>query len=204
MLHGPCGNLNPTSVCMQNDQNVCSKRYPKEFCAATIEDVEGYPKYRRRNNGQKFEKRFGNRNQRFCFDNRDVVPYNPYLILKYNAHINVEICSSIRAVKYLYKYVYKGHDRANVRIENEIDLFMDCRYLSAPEACWRLFQFDMHDKSHTVMRMQIHLPNEQTVYFEPGHEEVAINRAHPSMLMQWFVLNQSDPEARRLLYTDVG
>jgi hypothetical protein len=27
-------------------------------------------------------------------------------------HINVEVCSSITAVKYLYKYVYKGHDRA--------------------------------------------------------------------------------------------
>ena len=40
------------------------------------------------------------------------MPYNPFLNKKYNAHINVEVCSSISAVKYLYKYVYKGHDRA--------------------------------------------------------------------------------------------
>lgn len=44
-------------------------------------------------------------------DNRWVVPYNPYLNAKFNCHINAEICSSINAVKYLYKYVYKGHDR---------------------------------------------------------------------------------------------
>jgi hypothetical protein len=39
------------------------------------------------------------------------VPYNLYLSTKYHAHINVEICTTIKAVKYLYKYVYKGHDK---------------------------------------------------------------------------------------------
>ncbi len=42
----------------------------------------------------------------FAFDNRWVVPYNPYLSLFFNCHINVEVCSSVAAVKYLYKYVY--------------------------------------------------------------------------------------------------
>ena len=45
-------------------------------------------------------------------DNRWVVPYNSFLLLKYNANINVEICTAVSAVKYLYKYVYKGHDKA--------------------------------------------------------------------------------------------
>ena len=45
-------------------------------------------------------------------DNRWVVPCCPFLTLRYDAHINVEICSSVRAVKYLYKYVFKGNDRA--------------------------------------------------------------------------------------------
>ena len=34
--------------------------------------------------------------------------------MKYNAHINVEIFSTVSAVKYQYKYVYMGHDRAIV------------------------------------------------------------------------------------------
>ncbi len=43
-------------------------------------------------------------------DNRWVVDYNPYLSTKYDCHINVEIVANVEAVKYIYKYVYKGHD----------------------------------------------------------------------------------------------
>jgi len=38
----------------------------------------------------------------------------------YQCHINVEVCSSITAMKYLYKYVYKGHDRALVVVQAEV------------------------------------------------------------------------------------
>ena len=49
-------------------------------------------------------------------DNTRVSPYNPYLLLKYRAHINVEVVAGISAIKYLYKYVYKGPDRAMARL----------------------------------------------------------------------------------------
>jgi hypothetical protein len=39
--------------------------------------------------------------------------------MRYQCHINVEVCSSITAVKYLYKYVYKGHDRALAVVQPE-------------------------------------------------------------------------------------
>ena len=45
-----------------------------------------------------------------------VVPYNPWLRLKYDCHINVEVCSSIKSIKYLYKYVYKGLDRTSMEV----------------------------------------------------------------------------------------
>ena len=41
--------------------------------------------------------------------NQWVVPHNLYLCTKYDAHINLEICNTIGAVKYLFKYVYKGN-----------------------------------------------------------------------------------------------
>ena len=97
-------------------------------------------------------------------DNRWVVPYNPYLSKRYNAHINVEICSSILAFKYLYKYVYKGSDRATVVLENannnaegvnEIKEYVDARCVTPPEAMWRIFQNKMHGRSHSITRLQV-------------------------------------------------
>ena len=43
MIHGPCGHLNPHSVCMKDGK--CTKKYPKEFNETTIDSVNGYPLY---------------------------------------------------------------------------------------------------------------------------------------------------------------
>uniref|UniRef100_A0A0N4WDV7 Ribonuclease III n=1 Tax=Haemonchus placei TaxID=6290 RepID=A0A0N4WDV7_HAEPC len=86
------------------------------------------------------------------FDNR-VVPYNQYLALRYSGHLNVEICGMIQAVKYMYKYVYKGPDRATLRmirnqngfdkrVVDEIDEFVTALYVCAPEAVYILLEFD--------------------------------------------------------------
>ena len=54
-------------------------------------------------------------------DNRFVVPYSPALLLKYRCHINVEVCSSFQSVKYVHKYIYKGHDSANFNIVERVE-----------------------------------------------------------------------------------
>ena len=41
-------------------------------------------------------------------DNSWVIPHNRFFTLKYDCHINVEVCISVESVKYLCKYVYKG------------------------------------------------------------------------------------------------
>jgi hypothetical protein len=94
----------------------CTKRFPRDFNADTALGDDEYAQYRRRNNGRTFEKFY--RGQLHYLDNRHVVPYNPSLSLRYNAHINVEICSSIKAVKYVVKYVNKGPDRAAVTLNH--------------------------------------------------------------------------------------
>jgi predicted O-linked N-acetylglucosamine transferase (SPINDLY family) len=101
---------------------------------------------------------------------RSVVPYNPYLSKKFNAHINVEVCSSVTAVKYLYKYVYKGHDKATIELNaetenDEIKKYLDSRYVSSSEAYRRINGFKMHDEYPKVTKLQVHLPNEQCVTF---------------------------------------
>ncbi|KAG3112201.1 hypothetical protein PI124_g10794 [Phytophthora idaei] len=71
----------------------------------------GYPEHHRRNQGRTTLRKDVE------LDNRRVVPYNPYPCEKYNCHINVEICSTINAIKYTYKYVYKGPDRATLMLD---------------------------------------------------------------------------------------
>ena len=71
--------------------------------------------YRRRENGPVID-RLGR------FQNVDctwVVPYNPYLLRRYACHLNVQLATSIQALKYIYKYIYKGYDKCEVIAENE-------------------------------------------------------------------------------------
>jgi PIF1-like helicase/Helitron helicase-like domain at N-terminus len=199
MIHGPCGALDPNCPCMTPD-NKCSKKFPKHYNDSTKLNVQGYPVYMRRNKGPVVIKRS---NRQVVVDNSMVVPYNPKLLLRYNAHINVEVCTSLRAVKYIYKYCYKGFDCASIRVgSNEIDNFVNYRYLSAPEACYHLFEFKMHDRSHCVIRLAVHLENQQGVTFQEGEEQNAIDNSG-STLLAWFQLNASDPLARNFLYTEI-
>lgn len=206
MMHGPCGINHPNAPCMKDGH--CSKHFPKDFNEQTLPNLNGYPSYRRRR-GEQVTVRGS------VMDNRNVVPYNPYLTLKYNAHINVECSTSLRFVKYIYKYIFKGFDCANVTITpdgqselryNEITNFIDCRYVSAPEAMWRLRESKMHDRSHAVIRLPVHLPNQQRVIFEEGHEEEALLAAQTgkTKLEAYFKLNENNPIAREFIYTDIS
>lgn len=53
-------------------------------------------------------------------DNRFVVLQNIDLVVKYQAHINVEYCNKSRSIKYLFKYVNKGPARARLILEESI------------------------------------------------------------------------------------
>ncbi|KAG2712304.1 hypothetical protein I3760_04G119000 [Carya illinoinensis] len=88
MMHGPCGVLNPTNVCMKKN-GCCKSQYPKSFASSTTVGNNCFPIYKRSDNGITVK----------------VVPYNPYLLATFNCHINVEICSTIKAVKYIYNFI---------------------------------------------------------------------------------------------------
>lgn len=156
MRHGPCGLANISSACMKKDR--CSKYFPKKFQNETVVDHEGYPVYTRRDNGRHILKKG------ITLDNRHVVPHNPYLLMKYQAHINMELCKQSSSIKYLFKYINKGYDRitaavvpdksnqGNVKDTNadEIKKYLDCRYVSPSEACWRIFAFPIHGRKPSV------------------------------------------------------
>ncbi|POM72707.1 LOW QUALITY PROTEIN: Helitron helicase-like protein, partial [Phytophthora palmivora] len=160
MLHGPCGQQNPNCPCMKNGK--CSKKFPKQFAEETIMAEDKYPTYRRRRRPEGILSHKGK-----VWDNAKinqwVVPYNPFLSQKYDCHINVEVCATNKAVKYIYKYVYKGSDMTTITIEgeeiqaNEILQYLLGRYISPVEACMRLFGFPTQGSSHAVVNLPIHL-----------------------------------------------
>ncbi|KAJ0560432.1 putative transcription factor B3-Domain family [Helianthus annuus] len=85
MIHGPCGLANLSCPCMVDRK--CSKGFPKKFEDHTTLDSNGFPVYRRRNDGATVIK------NRIELDKRSVVPYNKKLLKRYQAYINVEWCN---------------------------------------------------------------------------------------------------------------
>ena len=187
MVHGPCGSINSRAGCMI--ENKCTKRFPKNFCSQTTVDEDGFSIYRRRNNG-----RFVERNE-VKLDNQFTVPYNIELLVKFQAHINVEWCNRSRSIKYLFKYITKGPDRATLILEenlhvdsstgvqhmtdiNAVKTYLNCRYVSTIEACWRIFEFAIHHQELAVQRLSFHNEDEQPVVFEDTDYLNKIGRAH--------------------------
>ncbi|GBN49696.1 hypothetical protein AVEN_266073-1 [Araneus ventricosus] len=145
----------------------CCKSFPKQFKDDTEENVNGYPIYRRRATEPV---QVG----KYSIDNRWVVPYNPCLLKKFNALINVEVCASDKSVKYLYKYVYKGHDAASVKIQKEVRLAV-----------------------HLPQQQPIVYQDGQEAQ---AIERAALRK---TTLTSWFELNKNDPSAHNISYSDI-
>ncbi|KAG0633691.1 hypothetical protein HOY80DRAFT_896105, partial [Tuber brumale] len=84
-----------------------------------------------------------------------IVSHNQYLSKRYDAHINVEVCSSIKGVK----YIYKSGDKVNISIGqqnsakeliDEVKNYLDTQYIFPPEECYKPFSYKMHDKDPAV------------------------------------------------------
>ncbi|CAH2021323.1 unnamed protein product [Acanthoscelides obtectus] len=89
---------------------------------------------------------------------------------------------------------------------NEIQMFLDVRYVSAPEAMWRIYTFEMHDMSHAIIKLFVHLPNMQQVYFNTNStipDVVERAATQHTTLTGWFALNTQDEEARQYTYVQI-
>ncbi|KAI3470148.1 hypothetical protein Pfo_026811 [Paulownia fortunei] len=162
MMHGPCRDKNLKNSCMMDGK--CKYHYPRPYCESTIQVQV--------RNAQ--------------LNNRWVIPYNPYLLLRYNCHMNIEICSGVTAVKYLYKYIYKGHDRLN---------FSNCRFQNIKTEI--LYMNSILDPS------LVHLPNQQCVAYWANQNLENIlswDDASKTMFTEYFFICFKSEEARKYLY----
>ena len=214
MFHGPCGLLNPAAPCMQNGK--CTRNFPKPFAAATIIDKDGYVHYKR------------DPSMSFTLDsgieihNGYIVPYNPRLSSRFNAHINVEYCGWNMLIKYLFKYISKGVDRISFAIRkaelrfsetststpievDEVQNFIDGRYICAHEAAWRIFNYSIHERWPAVQILAVHLRDMQATRFEDSSRLANVVR-HPNFgrttLTAWFEYNRKYSDGRHLIYSE--
>ena len=212
MMHGPCGEANLNAPCMEGD--TCTKNFPKKYNNETFFDDKGYLHYRRR------QRNISARKGQMKLDNGYVVPYNRDLCLAFEAHINVEYCGWSMLIKYLFKYISKGTDRIFARVTrsigepstssaqtdaciDEIQNYLDGRFVCPHEACWRILKFLIHSREPAVQILSVHLENMQHVTFRAGEniESVVGHRDRKlTTLTEWFAYNIENEDGRHLTY----
>ncbi|KAM0899408.1 hypothetical protein ACQ4PT_021282 [Festuca glaucescens] len=140
-------------------------------------------------------------------DNRHVVPYNMALLKKYQAHINVEWCNRSELIKYLFKRKKRRlrGTLAGVFEKDEIQDFLNCRYLCDKECLWRLYGYDIHMHFPSVERLACHLPNMNNVIFKSNTHLPSLlstPRLQQTTLTSWFAANKKFPSGRSLTYCE--
>ena len=151
-----------------------------------------------------------------------VIPYNPYLLLKYGSHINVEYVFGQKACKYIFKYLLKGmmnkkftnHDiffagfeKAYVQVAqnrrgnaqtfdyDEIAATFKVRYMTSMEAYMRLNSYQIVNMSHQIYTLSVHEENGQTIVLEDGHESTSQGKLYKdTKLLAFFRLCRGGDE----------
>jgi len=212
IVHTHCVGGNGNFSCMKDLNPAvvtsCHKGYPHALIEETTIAENGYPQYRRWNTDRSFDIPVPGSEGTLTtvIDNSGVVPDNPNLSLRYNSHINVEVCGLVQDVKNIDKYIYKGSDKATVSVESEHDeirRYLHGRYLGPTEPVWHQFEFAIHDKQPPVTHLSLHLPGPQPVYYV-GHDDP--DRIHHliegsvTSLMGFFSYNVQNEDGRQFFY----
>ena len=205
MLHRPCGDINPDAPCCNNKYNKCEHGFPKDYMPySSFDDEDGSPSYRRRtpeNGGGSYSVNLTvmKRKLNYEYTSKDVVPHNLWLLRKFKCHINVEICSSLKVIKYLLWYPFKGEARViaskedeEANVGDEVKQYEDLRTVGATEAFWRLYEFPLHTRYPKVYSLEIHLEDQQEIYFEDETimQEIVSNEPRKTQLISFFEFNQ--------------
>lgn len=186
MVHNDCSGPNGRRCpCWDDVKKGCGGNFPFAFAPTSSMGDERRKAVLRRRQGAAWTANVNSRR----VTNEYVVPYNASFLLKYRCHMNVEVVTQAYAIKYLFKYVFKGHDNASSAVHatkrhiDQIGNYQDHRYLGSAEACWRIFKFSIHESTETVYRMVVDIKSERRQRYIEGNEVDAAEREmHPRHL----------------------
>ncbi|XP_014784030.1 uncharacterized protein LOC106879105 [Octopus bimaculoides] len=204
MIHGPCGyGFNIHSPCFRDSK--CMKGFLKKFQLHTQMGNDSYPLYRRRRSE---DSELTVKVEHHEVDNRWIVPFCPLLSKAFNAHINVEFCSSIKSIKYVCKYINKGTDAATFCLQqngnrDEVAQYQVGRYITSNEAFWRIFGFPLQQRHPPIQQLAIHLENSQLIYFTPSTAATVVEYPKDTTLTAFSKLCNVDTFVETLLYYQV-
>ncbi len=134
----------------------CKNGFP-----APLRSEEGYS-----NDGTRFE--YMRRHQ----EDRRVVPYNPYLLDAWNAHICVLKITENGLERYLVKYAAKEEPTFGLSVieNNEVKKYIESRVIGLPEACSILNSHPIVKSNMSVTYIDTNLPNDRVRVMKPSSE----------------------------------
>jgi hypothetical protein len=171
MTHGRDHLTRETSRCRRG--NKCIYRFPHPITTSTHIDNDGRMHYKRTSEEDQW-----------------IAPHIPELIDELDCHIYVNVVFTTSVFTYLYKYLYKGPDCTQFQISHtqhdnvdKLKDYIECWYLSAHEAAWRILGFHITSKMPSVACLPVHLSGENIPQFNGGQ---AITHSSTSLLIRYF------------------
>ncbi|GJT79262.1 DNA helicase [Tanacetum coccineum] len=125
-------------------------------------------------------------------------------------------------IKYIFKYISKGTDIIFARISrplgespstsgpsrppiDEIQNYLEGRFVCTQEAYWRIFKFDIHCRESAVQILAVHLQDMQRITFRDTDRLQSVVNLHGrknTTLTEWFAYNTANEYGRHLTYFD--
>lgn len=113
------------------------------------------------------------------------------------------------AIKYIYKYIYKGDNRTILQLQNycnKVTCYLNSYYIGLYQVVQQLYKFYLYYKDPPITRLIVYLPGEQPVYQKetgiPADLEVLqdIAEVAESTLTYFLQYNKEYTNSRYLLY----
>ena len=127
-------------------------------------------------------------------EDMNVVPYNPYLLLAWGGHVNVQKITRSGLERYLVNYISKVEPTFGLQVEynNDVVKYLESRIIGAPEAVaiqlsHRIVDSNMqvifidtnfHEDRFRILKPanQINEEDDRDAIFQPGHREYYMSR----------------------------